>query len=106
MAGSAEGRKYILKNMIPGEFEYQLALQKQLSACPNVRAVVDTIQNLDIFIYPFLDDDLLRLSQRSLTKDMKRYILRSALHGLTNIHEREILHNGKFLCPAIPLSCY
>ena len=92
--------------MIPGEFEYQLSLQKRLSPCPNVRAVVDTIQNLDMFIYPFLDDDLLRLSKRSLSREVKRYILRSALHGLADIHEREILHNGKFLCPDIPLSCY
>lgn len=102
MAGRAEGRKNILKNMIPGEFEYQLALQKRLSSCPNVRAVVDTIQNLDLFIYPFLDGDLLRLSQRSLSKDARRYILQSALHGLANIHDREILHNGKFQSPNIP----
>lgn len=102
MAGRAEGRKYILKNMIPGEFEYQLALQKRLSSCPNVRAVVDAIQNLDLFIYPFLDGDLLRLNQRSLSKDARRYILQSALHGLANIHDREILHNGKFQSPNIP----
>lgn len=101
MVRRAEGKKYILKNMIPGEFEYQLALQKLLSSCPNVRAVADTIQNLDVFIYPFLDDDLLRLSQRSLSKDVRRYILRSALHGLADIHAREILHNGKFSCSDI-----
>lgn len=32
--GSAERRTYIVKNMIKGEFDYQLTLQKSLSAFP------------------------------------------------------------------------
>lgn len=82
--------------MIPGEFEYQLNLQKQLSACPNVRAVVDAIQELELFIYPFLTGDLLQLSQKSLTKNTRRDILRSALNGLADMHDKHIIHTGKF----------
>ena len=41
---SAEGKSYVMKDMIPGEFEYQMNLQTQLSSCPNVRSVVDSIQ--------------------------------------------------------------
>jgi hypothetical protein len=41
-AGKAGGENYIVKNMIPGEFQYQLDLQKRLS-CLSVRAVVDII---------------------------------------------------------------
>ncbi|KAK2756246.1 hypothetical protein FQN54_005654, partial [Arachnomyces sp. PD_36] len=88
----AEGKKYILKNMIPGEFEYQLDLQKQLSSCPNVRAVIDTIQGDEMFIYPFLTGDLLHLSKKLSSKD-KINVLRCALRGLADIHERDILHN-------------
>ncbi|PGH30873.1 serine/threonine protein kinase [[Emmonsia] crescens] len=47
-------KQYIVKHMIPGEFEYQLDLQKQLSFSSNIRAVVDTVQELELFIYPFL----------------------------------------------------
>lgn len=81
--------------MIPGEFEYQLNLQKQLSSCPNVRAVVDTVPELELFIYPFFGGDLLRLSQKTLSKETRIKILRSALQGLADMHDREILHNGK-----------
>lgn len=85
--------------MIPGEFEYQLDLQKQLSSCPNVRAVVDTIQGLEMFIYPFLAGDLLRLSQKLPTKRDRVNVLRCALRGLADMHEKDILHNGKsFRC--------
>ena len=44
--------------MTPGEFEYQLDLQKQLSSCPNVRAVVDTVKASELSIFPFLAGDL------------------------------------------------
>jgi serine/threonine protein kinase len=82
--------------MIEGEFEYQLSLQKSLSSCPNVRGVVDTVRDLEMFIYPYLSGDLLRLSQRRLSEDTRRYILRCALQGLVDLHDRDILHNGKY----------
>ncbi|EAW20286.1 uncharacterized protein NFIA_099200 [Aspergillus fischeri NRRL 181] len=68
--------------MIQGEFDYHLNLQKSLATCPNVRGVVDTVKDLEMFIYPYLSGDLLRLSQRKLSEDTRRYILRSALQGL------------------------
>lgn len=46
-AESAYKESYAIKNMIPGEFEYRLNLQRRLSACPNVRSVVDT----SIYLY-------------------------------------------------------
>lgn len=82
--------------MIPGDFDYQLSLQKQLISCLNVRAVVDTVLDLDLFVYPFLAGDLLRLTRRCLPREMKICILRCALRGLADLHERGILHNGEF----------
>lgn len=38
---SAEGQNFIVKNMIPGEYEYQQDLQKSVASCPNLRTVVD-----------------------------------------------------------------
>ncbi|KAJ5569991.1 uncharacterized protein N7459_009421 [Penicillium hispanicum] len=74
---SAEGRKYIIKNVIPGEFEYNRDLQKKVSSSPNVRTVVDTIQALELFVYPFLKEDMLSLSWRSLPEGTKKNILRN-----------------------------
>jgi hypothetical protein len=86
--------KYVVKNMIKGEFEYQMELQKLVSSSPNVRTVVDTNHEFEIFIYPFLIGDLLRFSQRKLAAETRKNILRSALRGLADLHERGILHNG------------
>ncbi|KAM5498580.1 hypothetical protein McaMca56_003632 [Microsporum canis] len=90
---SAGEKKYIVKNMIPGEFEYQLDLQKRLSVCPNVRAVTDTVKSLEMFIYPFLKGDLLRLSPRLPSKKARIEVLRCALRGLHDMHKENIAHN-------------
>lgn len=99
MAERADEQNFIVKNMIPGEFEYQLNLQKGLASCHNVRAVVDTVPNLELFIYPFLTGDLLRLSQKPLNRETRIHILQLALRGLAFMHDRGVLHNGKLRHP-------
>ncbi|KAI1503702.1 kinase-like protein [Biscogniauxia marginata] len=89
---SAEGENFILKNMIPGEFEYQKDLQNPLASCPNLRTLVDTVPDLELFVYHFLASDLLRISQKPLSKETRRRILRSALTGLAELHGRGIIH--------------
>ncbi|RAL05525.1 kinase-like protein [Aspergillus ibericus CBS 121593] len=59
---SAEGKQYVVKNLIPGEFDYQFDLQKSLSPYPNIRTVTDTVRETEVFIYPFLRGDLLRFN--------------------------------------------
>lgn len=83
-----------MKHMIKGELEYQMQLQKLVSSSPNVRTVVDTNHEFEIFIYPFLIGDLLRFSQRKLATEARKDILCSTLRGLADLHERDILHNG------------
>ncbi|OIW29042.1 kinase-like protein [Coniochaeta ligniaria NRRL 30616] len=89
---SDKGENYIIKHMIPGEFEYQQELQNPLASCPNLRTVIDTIPKSELFVYGFLATDLLQISQRSLPGETRRSILRSALVGLAELHDRGIMH--------------
>ncbi|KAH9885135.1 protein kinase-like domain-containing protein [Xylariomycetidae sp. FL2044] len=89
----AEGRKYVIKNMIKGKFGYQMDLQKLVSSSPNVRTMVDANRDLDVFIYPYLNGHLLHFSQRKLEVETRKDILRRALRGLVDLHERSIAHN-------------
>jgi len=93
---SAEGQNFIIKTMIPGEYEYQQVLQKPLASCPNLRTVVDGLPGPELFIYPFLETDFLQFTQKNLTKATRRSMLRSALVGLAALHERNIIHTGGF----------
>lgn len=84
-----------MKNIIPGDFQHQVNIQKQLSQCLNIRTVVDSVLETEVFFYPFLDGDLLRFSQRSLSRETRKSILRSALQGLVEMHAKDMVHNGK-----------
>lgn len=90
---SAGGRRYIVKDLIPGEFDYQLSLQQSLRSVPNIRTFIDTIRQRDIFIFAFLAEDLLQFSQKNLTTATRKDILRRALLGLVELHKRDIVHN-------------
>ncbi|ELR03993.1 hypothetical protein GMDG_06513 [Pseudogymnoascus destructans 20631-21] len=62
-------QNFIVKNMIPGEYEYQQGIQKPLASCPNLRTV---------------------FSQKVLSVATRKGMLKSALAGL--LHERNIIH--------------
>jgi len=96
IAISAEGRDFIVKNMIPGEYQYQQDLQKPLSSCPNLRTVIDGLPDAELFIYPFLQTDFLQFTQKNLTNATRKSMLKSALNGLVAMHDRNIIHTGKF----------
>ena len=102
---SADGQNFIVKNMIPGEYEYQQDLQKPLASCPNLRTVVDGLPGPELFIYQFLETDLLQFSQKKLTEATRRHILKSALLGLAALHERNIMHTGELSNIPMSLLC-
>lgn len=92
---SAQGERYIVKNILQGDFEYQQELQKPLSVVPNVRTVIDTICDGELFVYRYLAGDLLHFAQRPLSDALRKEILRSALVGLAELHDRHIIHSGE-----------
>ena len=93
---SDKGEEFVVKNMIPGEFEYQQDLQRPLASCPNLRTGIDTIPDFELFVYPFLAVDALQISQKPLSEDTRRIILKRALTGLAELHDRGIIHTGEY----------
>lgn len=91
---SAEGRSYIAKQVIPGEYEYQQALQKPLFSCPNLRTMVDGLPSPGLFIYLYLNPDFLQFSQNNLTEATRKSMFKSALFGLAALHEKNIIHTS------------
>jgi hypothetical protein len=83
-----------MKTIFKSEFEYQRSLQEPLSVCPNLRVLIDTIPQHLLFVYEYLADDLLRLGLRDLPAVARKRILRDALTGLAELHDRGIVHTG------------
>lgn len=94
---SAGAEDFVIKNMIPGEFEYQLALQSSLASCPNLRTAIDTVPAFELLVYRFLASDVLQISQKPLAKAKRKCILKNTLSGLAGLHDKGIIHTGKFV---------
>lgn len=95
MSFRAQGKNYIIK-FVPGDFDYQLDLQKDIAASPNIRTMVDTVRQSELLIFPFLASDLLQFRQhQGLTLEQQKDILKQALCGLADLHGNNILHNGE-----------
>ncbi|KAL3487323.1 kinase-like domain-containing protein [Aspergillus germanicus] len=92
---SADGQKYYVKVIDHKEdFENHLRLLSMISLSPHVRIATDSIQELQALVYP--GPRLLSLERRKtkLPPSAKRRILRDALHGLADLHDRGIVHDN------------
>lgn len=99
---SADGKSFVAKNMMPGEYDYQRDLQTPLASCPNLRVLEDGNPELDLFVYSYLETNVLQ-ECRNLNKDTKKNLLKSALTGLAAMHERNIIHTGVYTPYSLPL---
>lgn len=104
MSTRAQNQDYVVKNCSDKEyFDYQIDLQKRVAASPNVRTVIDTVRQPELLIFPYLASDLLQFRARpGVATQQRKDILKQALRGLADLHEQDILHNGKYLQGGLP----
>ncbi|KAK4156769.1 hypothetical protein C8A00DRAFT_40785 [Chaetomidium leptoderma] len=87
-----EGKQYVLKDILPGDFQYILELQKLVEGSAHVRTLVDNIPDRHMFIYPFLDTNLQLVRTVAIAPSVKKNILRDALAGLADLHDKSVYH--------------
>ncbi|KAH6847158.1 kinase-like domain-containing protein [Chaetomium sp. MPI-CAGE-AT-0009] len=86
------GKQYILKDVLPGDFEYILELQNLVDGSAHVRTLVDSIPNRHMFVYPLLDTNLQLVETAAIPPSVKKDILRDALAGLADLYDKGIYH--------------
>ncbi|KAI1736163.1 hypothetical protein F4680DRAFT_452172 [Xylaria scruposa] len=57
-----EGKQFILRDIIPGDFDYIISLQKHVEHSPHVRTAVDSIPERHMFVFPYLEKGLLHFT--------------------------------------------
>lgn len=92
---SHEGKQYVLKDILPGDFQYILELQKLVEGSAHVRTLVDSIPDRHMFVYPFLDTNLQLVETTAIAPSVKKNILRDALAGLADLHNKSVYHTGR-----------
>lgn len=90
-----EGKQFILKDIIEGDFDYIISLQKHVEHSAHVRTAVDNIPERHIFVFPYLEKGLLHVDTASLSPAAKKVIIRDALAGLADLHDKHIIHTGQ-----------
>ncbi|KAI1114990.1 kinase-like protein [Nemania sp. NC0429] len=87
-----EGKQFVLKDIIPGDFDYTISLQKHVEHSPYIRTAVDTIPEKHILVFPYLEKGLLHVDTTILSPVAKKAIIRDALAGLADLHDKHIIH--------------
>ncbi|KAK4115574.1 kinase-like protein [Canariomyces notabilis] len=87
-----EGKQFILKDIIPGDFDYIISLQKHVEHSSHVRTAVDSIPERHILVFPYLEKGLLHVDISALSSVAKKAIIRDALTGLADLHDKHIIH--------------
>jgi serine/threonine protein kinase len=83
-----------LKEIPPNNYEFRLDIYQRLGNCPYVRGLEDTAPTHSIFIFKYLQENLLGLIQKNLPIAITKKILKDALQGLAAMHDKDIVHNG------------
>jgi hypothetical protein len=89
-----EGKQFILKDIIPGDFDYVISLQKHVEHSPHVRTAVDSIPERHILVFPYLEKGLLHVDIAALSRVARKAIIKDALAGLADLHDKHIIHTG------------
>jgi serine/threonine protein kinase len=83
-----------LKEITRNNYEFRLEIYRRLGSSAYVCGLEDTAPNQSIFVFKYLNQNLLELAQKNLPIAVTKRILRDALRGLAALHDKDIVHNG------------
>ncbi|KAE8352240.1 kinase-like protein [Aspergillus coremiiformis] len=90
---SADDQKFILKYIHTVNFDDLQAVNNRLcSNASHVRLAQDTIPEKSMFAFEYFADHLLHLAQKDLPLNTVKRILKDALLGIAEMHDRDIVH--------------
>ena len=91
---SSDGTAKVVLKEIPQDFNIRLGIYRRVSSCPHVRTLSDTVPDRQMFVFQYLNENLLQLAQNDLSVALRKRVLKCALRGLAALHEQDIVHNG------------
>ncbi|EFR00767.1 serine/threonine protein kinase [Nannizzia gypsea CBS 118893] len=89
---TAGDQKFILKYIHPVNFEDLQDLNNRLLGATHVRIPQDVLPGRSMFVFEYFTGHLLRIAQYDLPLEMTKRILKDALRGLAELHDRDIVH--------------
>ena len=79
---------------IPQDFNIRQGIYERIGSHVHVRSLLDIVPGRRMFVFEYLNDNLLHLVQKEMPTTIMKLILKCALRGLAALHEQDIVHNG------------
>lgn len=90
-----EQNEYVLKDVPPPYLKnWNEKIRERLPNSPYLRLPVDHIPEENILVYKYLTGDFMRLVESGISLKAAKQIIKAALTGLAELHDREICHFG------------
>ncbi|KAK2854399.1 hypothetical protein FQN49_005130 [Arthroderma sp. PD_2] len=89
---TAADEKFILKYIHTVNFEDLRDLNHKLLGANHVRLPQDILPEKSMFVFEYFVGHLLRLAQDELPLGVTKRILKDALRGIAELHDRDIVH--------------
>jgi serine/threonine protein kinase len=88
--------RFILKDIPELIFDhYNHEIQPNLPKSRFIRVPLDVIPEQRIFVFKYLDSDLLSLVRKGTSDRNAKRILKDSLMGLAQLHEKDVVHLGE-----------
>ncbi|OAL73020.1 serine/threonine protein kinase [Trichophyton violaceum] len=89
---NAANDKFILKYIHPVNFSDLRELNRKLRDVSHVRLPQDILPEKSMFVFEYFTGHLLQLAQNDLPLQVTKRILKDALRGLAELHNKDIVH--------------
>lgn len=90
----------MLKYIHPVNFEDLQDINRRLhGGTSHVRLTQDTIPEKSMFVFEYFADNLPHITQKDLLVEVLKRILKDALRGIAELHDRDIVHTGRLHLP-------
>ncbi|EGP89843.1 Ca2+/calmodulin-dependent protein kinase [Zymoseptoria tritici IPO323] len=87
-----DGRRPVVLKEIAQVWDLRRDMYARTIDSPHVRKLLDTVPAHKIFVFEYLNEDLLKLTWKKLPSPVLRSILKAGLRGLASLHEKDIVH--------------
>ncbi|KUL81690.1 hypothetical protein ZTR_09993 [Talaromyces verruculosus] len=90
---TANNHKFILKYIHEINYDDLQHINNKLrDGGGHVRLAQDTVPEQSMFVFEYFTDHLLHLAQKDLSTETRKRILKDALQGIAELHDRDIVH--------------
>lgn len=86
--------KFVLKEIPSKSFTIRSGIYERLGSSPYVRGLEDVVPEHSIFVFKYLNQNLLQMVSSDIPVATIKTVLKHSLQGIAAMHAKDIVHTG------------